>query len=45
MTQILKTESILKVLETKVPSAFLEMNRKGLDLGLELAEAAIAKIG
>ena len=45
LTQILKTESILKVLETKVPSAFLEMNRKGLDLGLELAEAAIAKIG
>ena len=45
LTQILKTESILKVLDTKVPSAFLEMNRKALDLGLELAEASSAKTG
>ena len=45
LTQILKTDSILKVLETKVPSAFLEMNRKALDLGLELAEASTAETG
>jgi len=45
LTQILKTDSILKVLETKVPSAFLDMNKKALDLGLELAEASTAKTG
>lgn len=45
LTQILKTDSILKVVETKVPSAFLDMNKKALDLGLELAEASSAKPG
>jgi len=44
-TQIFKTDSILRVLETKIPPAFLEMNRKALDLGLELAEASTAKAG
>ncbi len=45
LTQVLKTDSILKVLETKIPSGFLEMNKKALDLGLELAEASGIKQG
>jgi Pyruvate/2-oxoacid:ferredoxin oxidoreductase gamma subunit len=27
----------MKVLESRIPSGFLEMNRKALDLGMELA--------
>jgi 2-oxoglutarate ferredoxin oxidoreductase subunit gamma len=45
LTQIVKTESIMKVLETKIPPGFLDMNRKALDLGLELAEASTVKRG
>ncbi|HSO66819.1 MAG TPA: 2-oxoacid:acceptor oxidoreductase family protein [Desulfatirhabdiaceae bacterium] len=37
MTHLVKPESILKVLETRIPENFLEMNRQALDLGLELA--------
>jgi 2-oxoglutarate ferredoxin oxidoreductase subunit gamma len=43
LTQIVKTESIMKVLETKIPPGFLDMNRKALDLGLQLAEASALK--
>ena len=43
LTQIVKTESIMKVLETKIPSGFLEMNQKALDLGLELVQALSVK--
>ena len=45
LTQIFKTESIMKVLETKIPPGFLEMNKKALDLGLQLAEASTSKQG
>ena len=37
LVPIVKTESIIKVLETKIPPDFLDMNRKALDLGLQLA--------
>jgi 2-oxoglutarate ferredoxin oxidoreductase subunit gamma len=37
ITRLVKPESILKVLETRIPENFLEMNRQALDLGLELA--------
>jgi len=40
LTNLLKPESILKVLERRMPSAFLDMNRQALDIGLELARAA-----
>ena len=30
--------SILKVLETKIPAGFLEMNKQALEIGLQLAE-------
>ena len=38
MTDIVKAESIMKVLKDRIPSSFLEMNRKALDLGMKLAE-------
>lgn len=36
MTGLVQPESIMKVLKTRIPSGFLEMNRKALELGLEL---------
>ncbi len=38
ITQLVKPESILKVLETRIPKNYLEMNRKALDIGLTLAQ-------
>jgi 2-oxoglutarate ferredoxin oxidoreductase subunit gamma len=38
MTELLNPESIMKVLETRIPSDFLEMNRRALDIGRELGE-------
>lgn len=40
LVPIVKMESIAKVVETKIPPAFLEMNRKALDLGFQLADAS-----
>ena len=36
LTGLVRPESIMKVLETRIPSGFLEMNRRALDLGLQL---------
>ena len=36
LNEIVRPESILKVLETRIPSGFLDMNRQALELGLEL---------
>jgi 2-oxoglutarate ferredoxin oxidoreductase subunit gamma len=33
-------QAVIKVLETKVPAEYLELNRKALDLGLELGRQA-----
>ncbi len=41
LTNLLRPESILKVLERRMPAAFLDMNRQALEIGLELAEAKI----
>lgn len=38
LTALVKSESIIKVLENRIPSGFLEMNRKALNLGVKLAE-------
>ena len=38
LTHVVSTDSIMKVLETKLPSGFLEMNRKALAIGQELVE-------
>ena len=38
MTEVVKAESIMKVLKDRIPSSFLEMNRKALDLGTKLGD-------
>jgi 2-oxoglutarate ferredoxin oxidoreductase subunit gamma len=40
LTELVKPESIMKVLETRIPPGFLEMNRQALELGLELGRGA-----
>lgn len=40
LTNLIKIQSIAEVLKTKIPPDFLEMNRKALDLGHELAKAS-----
>jgi 2-oxoglutarate ferredoxin oxidoreductase subunit gamma len=42
LTDVVKPVSIIKVLETRVPSDFLEMNQKALQLGMDLAGGAKA---
>jgi 2-oxoglutarate ferredoxin oxidoreductase subunit gamma len=37
LTDLLRPDSIMKVLETRVPADFLEMNRKALQLGIDMA--------
>jgi 2-oxoglutarate ferredoxin oxidoreductase subunit gamma len=36
LTDLVKAESIMKVLTNRIPSSFLDMNRKALDLGIKL---------
>jgi 2-oxoglutarate ferredoxin oxidoreductase subunit gamma len=38
LTDLVKSESIMKVLENRIPGSFLEINRNALDLGMRLAE-------
>ena len=38
LTRLVQPESIMKVLESRVPVEYLEMNRKAMDIGLRLAE-------
>jgi 2-oxoglutarate ferredoxin oxidoreductase subunit gamma len=38
--ELVKPESIIKVLETRVPADFLDMNQKALQLGLQLSAEA-----
>ena len=40
LTDLVRPASILKVLERRIPSGFLEMNRQALALGLELGRQA-----
>ena len=37
LTQLMEAESIMKVLEARIPAGFLDMNRTALKLGIELA--------
>jgi len=39
ISQLVKPESILKVLETTIPKDFMDMNKKALDLGIQMGEA------
>ena len=36
LTELVKPESIMKVLAQRIPSGFVDMNRKALELGMEL---------
>jgi len=38
LTDVVRSESVLKVLKKRIPSAFLEMNRQALDLGMSLGD-------
>jgi 2-oxoglutarate ferredoxin oxidoreductase subunit gamma len=38
LTDLVKSESIIKVLENRIPSGFLEINQQALNLGMELVE-------
>ncbi len=38
LTDLVKSESIMKVLKNRIPDSFLEINRNALDLGIKLAE-------
>ena len=40
LTDLVKPESIMKVLEQRIPSGFIDMNRQALQLGVDLAKAA-----
>jgi 2-oxoglutarate ferredoxin oxidoreductase subunit gamma len=38
ITGLVKPESIIRVLETRIPPSFLEMNRKALDIGIRIVQ-------
>ena len=40
IVEVVSPESIMKALENRIPADFLNMNRKALDIGIELGEAA-----
>jgi len=40
LTDLVRPESIMQVLEQRIPSGFLEMNRQAMELGLELGKGA-----
>jgi 2-oxoglutarate ferredoxin oxidoreductase subunit gamma len=40
LTQVVKPDSIRKVLKDRIPSQFIELNDQALELGLEIAENA-----
>jgi 2-oxoglutarate ferredoxin oxidoreductase subunit gamma len=39
LTDLVRPDSVMKVLETRIPRGFLDMNRQALQIGLDLAEA------
>lgn len=38
LTQLIKPESIIKVLEDRIPAGFLDLNKKALELGINMVE-------
>lgn len=38
MTGLVKPESLMKVLENRIPAGFIELNRKALELGIKMGE-------
>ena len=43
--KVVRPESIMKVLETRIPAGFLDLNRKALNLGITMAEEYAAATG
>ncbi|ETR72259.1 MAG: 2-oxoglutarate ferredoxin oxidoreductase subunit gamma [Candidatus Magnetoglobus multicellularis str. Araruama] len=39
LTEVVKTDSILKVLEKRIPAEFIDMNKQALELGFSLGES------
>lgn len=39
ISRVVEPESILKVLETTIPKDFMDMNKKALDLGIQMGES------
>jgi len=39
LTDLVRAESILEVLKTRIPAAFVEMNQEALQLGMALVAA------
>ena len=40
VSELIKPESILEVLKTTIPQGFMDMNKKALDLGMQMGEKA-----
>ncbi len=40
LTELVKPDSIMKVLERRIPADFMKMNRSALDIGIKLGEGA-----
>ncbi len=40
VSELIKPESILEVLKTTIPQGFMDMNKKALDLGMQMGERA-----
>ena len=38
LTNLVRPESVMKVIETRIPKGFLELNQKALDIGLKLGK-------
>jgi 2-oxoglutarate ferredoxin oxidoreductase subunit gamma len=38
LTQLVKIHSVMKVLQSRIPPGFLDMNKQALELGLQLAK-------
>ena len=41
LTQLVKPESIMQILESRIPAGFIDMNRRALDVGMELGQGII----
>ena len=39
LTDLVQPESVMKVIKTRIPKGFLELNQKALDIGLELGKS------
>ena len=42
LTDLVRPESIMKVLEDRIPAGFIQMNRQALELGMEIAQTVKA---